>query len=110
MLGLLAVFLASLPRYLAGGHETRLSLILMMAAVVTAVVIVHWRLLSSEGKRRTPGLLKRLGLSLLAGLAAMSLWHALFSAWVGWEIALSHGATLGLLLHVMVLWWRREPE
>ena len=46
MLGLLVLMLANVPRYLAGGHETRLTLICMACAVVAAVAVMHWRLLA----------------------------------------------------------------
>ncbi|MBB3330545.1 putative membrane protein [Halomonas campaniensis] len=106
MLGLVLLMLATVPRYLAGGHETRLSLILMALAVVAAVALVHWRMLDGEARRRLPSLLGRLGVSLVAGLAGMGLYHALFTDFIGWELLLAHGATLGLLLHALWLWVR----
>jgi len=106
MLGLVLLMLATVPRYLAGGHETRLSLILMALAVVAAVALVHWRMLDGEARRRLPPLMGRLGASLVAGLAGMGLYHALFTDFIGWELLLAHGATLGLLLHALWLWVR----
>ncbi|PMR70776.1 hypothetical protein [Halomonas heilongjiangensis] len=108
MLGLVLLMLATVPRFLVGGHETRLSLILIAVVAVAAVAFIHWRMLAGDARRRLPGLLGRLGLSLLAGLAGMGAWHALFTDWIGWQLLLAHGATLGLLLHALWLWWRAE--
>lgn len=108
MLGLVLLMLATVPRFLAGGHETRLSLLLIAVAVVVVVAFIHWRMLTGDARRRLPGLLGRLGLGLLAGLAGMGAWHALFTDWIGWQLLLAHGATLGLLLHALWLWWRAE--
>lgn len=108
LLGLLVVMLATLPRYLDGGHETRLSLMLMAAAVVAVVAVFHWRLLGDSARRRLPALLRRLGFCLLAGLAVMAAWYALAASLTGWQVLISHGATAGLLMHVLSLWWRRE--
>ncbi|APX93135.1 hypothetical protein BWR19_09440 [Halomonas sp. 1513] len=108
LLGLLVVMLATLPRYLDGGHETRLSLMLMASAVVAVVAVLHWRLLEGEARRRVPGLLRRLGFCLLAGLAVMAGWYALAAHLTSWQVLLSHGTTAGLLMHVLSLWWRHE--
>lgn len=106
MLGLALLMLATLPRYLAGGHETRLNLILIALAVVVAVAVVHWRMLDTAARKRLPALLGRLGISLVAGLAGMGLWHALFTDWISWQLLIAHAATLGLLLHALWLWVR----
>lgn len=108
MLGLVLLMLATVPRFLAGGHETRLSLLLIAVAAVVVVAFIHWRMLAGDARRRLPGLLGRLGVSLLAGLAGMGAWHALVTDWIGWQLLLAHGATLGLLLHALWLWWRAE--
>ncbi|MCC5881176.1 MAG: hypothetical protein JJU25_00865 [Halomonas sp.] len=104
--GLLVLMLATVPRYIAGGHENRLSLIVIAIAVVAAVAIMNWRLLDTRERARLPRLAKRFGLALVVGLAVMGLWHMLFTAWISWELLIAHGATLGLLLHAVVLWWR----
>ncbi|MGM0703924.1 MAG: hypothetical protein ACQEUG_16205 [Pseudomonadota bacterium] len=106
MLGLLVLMVATVPRYLAGGHDTRLSLILMALVVVAVVTTLNWRLLVAEQRRRLPALLKRLGLCLVAGAVGMGLWHAVMSDWLSWQLLLAHGATLGLLLHALWLWGR----
>lgn len=106
LLGLGVLMLATLPRYLAGGHETRLSLMLISLAVVAVVIVVQWRLLSREARSRLPALLRRLGLFLVTGLVVMTAWHTLTSDFFGWELLASHGATLGLLLHALWLWVR----
>ncbi|MCH4565034.1 hypothetical protein MKP05_18200 [Halomonas sp. EGI 63088] len=108
LLGLAVLMLATVPRFLAGGHETRLTLILIAVAVVVGVAFLHWRMLQREARRRLPRLLGGLGLSLLAGLAGMGLWHALFTDWISWQLLIAHGATLGLLLHALWLWWQAE--
>ncbi|ERS83880.1 MULTISPECIES: hypothetical protein [unclassified Halomonas] len=104
VLGLLLLMLATIPRYLVGGHDSRLNLILLALAVVAAVAVVQWRLLEAEARKRLPRLLGRLGGCLAAGLAGMGLYHALFTDFIGWELLIAHGATLGLLLHALSLW------
>ncbi|XKH58816.1 hypothetical protein LG290_08800 [Halomonas sediminis] len=109
-LGLCAVMLATLPRYLAGGHETRQTLILIALGVVALATFMQWRILPQEGRVRLPALLKRLVGMLVVGSLLMGLWHWLFTDWISWQVLLSHGATLGLLLHVVSLWWSSEKE
>ena len=104
VLGLALLMLATIPRYLVGGHDSRLNLILLALAVVAAVAVVQWRLLEAGARRRLPRLLGRLGGCLAAGLAVMGLYHALFTDFIGWELLIAHGATLGLLLHALSLW------
>lgn len=106
MVGLLLLMLSTVPRYLAMGHDNRLMLILMAMAAVAVAAGMHWRLLEGPERARLPLLARRLGLALVAGLALMGGWHALFSAWISWQTLLAHGATLGLLLHALWLWWR----
>ncbi|MFQ3787507.1 hypothetical protein [Halomonas sp. A29] len=106
LVGLLVLMLATVPRYLAGGYENRLSLITIALAVVAAVAFMNWRMLDKSERIRLPRLGKRLVASLVAGLALMGLWHVLFTAWISWELLIAHGATLGLLLHALWIWWR----
>lgn len=106
LLGLGVMMLATLPRYLVAGLETRLSLMLMAIAVVAIVTLLQWRLLAREARARLPGLLRRLALCLAVGVVGMTAWHAMTSDFFGWELVASHGATLGLLLHAVWLWWR----
>lgn len=103
-LGLCIVMLATLPRYIAGGHETHQSLLLMAIIAVLVFVVIQWRLLTSKARQRLPILLRKLMLWLLVGTAVMTLWHSLLSDWFSWELLLSHGATLGLLMHTLNLW------
>ncbi|MFC3285381.1 hypothetical protein [Litchfieldella rifensis] len=110
MLGLLLVILATLPRYVNEGQDTRLSLIGMVFVVVAIMAVVHWRLLTSAARARVLPLLRRLGGAVLVGLALMAVWQAFSSAWGRWQILISHGATLGVLLHVLGLWWKPAPE
>ncbi|MFG6159983.1 hypothetical protein ACGTNG_14365 [Halomonas sp. 1390] len=106
LLGLGVLMLATLPRYLAAGLETRQSLMLMALAVVALATLVQWRMLGDEARKRLPGLVRRLVLCLGMGAVGMTAWHALTSDFFGWELIASHGATLGLLLHAVWLWWR----
>lgn len=108
LLGLLAVMLATLPGYLDGGHETRLALILMAAAVVAVVSLFNWRMLDAPARRSLPRLLGRLGICLLIGPMAMMAWYALTAGGAPWQVSISHGATAGLLVHVVSLWWKRD--
>ncbi|GHE19629.1 hypothetical protein [Halomonas urumqiensis] len=106
LIGLVGLMLATLPRYVAGGHATRLNLILVALAVVVVVAVANWRMLSITSRQRLPELFKRLGLCLVAGMLGMGAWHAVFSDWLSWQLLLAHGATLGLLLHALWLWVR----
>lgn len=106
MAGLLILMLATVPRFIAGDYSNRLSLISIALVVVAVVAFMNWRMLDADERRRLPQLGKRLLLALLAGLALMGLWHALFTAWISWQLLIAHGATLGLLLHAVLLWWR----
>lgn len=107
-LGLCIVMLATLPRYMAGGHETRQTLIIFALALVAFVTVIQWRLLAAEARRRLPRLCMRLVVMLLLGMAIMGGWHALFTDWISWQVFISHGATLGVLLHAISLWWSGE--
>lgn len=110
MLGLLLLMLSTIPRFLVGGHDNRFNLILIALVVVAGVSVAHWRLLEAEARLRLPGLLKRLGLCLVAGLAGMGLYHALFTDFIGWELWIAHGATLGVLLHALSIWFRPSSD
>ncbi|MBF56986.1 hypothetical protein KF947_00170 [Halomonas sp. FeN2] len=109
-LGLCIVMLATLPRYMAGGHETRQTLIIFALALVAFVTVIQWRLLAAEARRRLPRLCMRLVVMLLLGMAIMGGWHALFTDWISWQVFISHGATLGVLLHAISLWWSGERQ
>ncbi|MGP9767885.1 hypothetical protein ACT3UM_19390 [Halomonas sp. AOP13-D3-9] len=109
-LGLCIVMLATLPRYVAGGHETRQTLIIIALALVAFVAVIQWRLLALEARRRLPQLCKRLVAMLLLGMVVMGGWHALFTDWISWQVFISHGATLGVLMHALSLWWSGERQ
>ncbi|TVU87206.1 hypothetical protein [Vreelandella titanicae] len=109
-LGLCIVMLATLPRYVAGGHETRQTLIIIALALVAFVAVIQWRLLAVEARRRLPQLCKRLVVMLLLGMVVMGGWHALFTDWISWQVFISHGATLGVLMHALSLWWSGERQ
>lgn len=108
--GLLVLMLATVPRYLAGGYGNRLTLITIALVVVAGAAVMTWRMLDAGERGRLPLLGKRLGMSLLAGLVVMGIWHALFTAWISWQLLIAHAATLGLLLHALWLWWRPVPS
>ncbi|NGO89154.1 MAG: hypothetical protein GBQ79_05790 [Halomonas sp.] len=105
-LGLCVVMLSALPRYLAGGHETRQTLIVMALVLVAGAAAVQWKMLPVEARQRLPGLLKRLSVMMVLGAILMGSWHALFTAWISWQEFISHATTCGLLLHAVTLWWR----
>jgi len=104
MLSLTLLMLSTIPRYLVGGHDNRFNLILIALLVVAGVAVTHWRMLEAEARRRLPPLMGRLGVCMVAGLVGMGLYHALFTDFIGWELLIAHGATLGLLLHALGLW------
>lgn len=110
MLGLVATMLLTVPRYLAEGHDTRLSLIVMAIVVLAAVSIVHWRMLSEREVSRLKPLLRRLLLALLAGGGVMALWHLVTTSGEAWPRIVSHGAAAGLLLHVIAMRWKSVPD
>ncbi|WP_192034317.1 hypothetical protein [Halomonas sp. YLGW01] len=108
--GLVLVMLASVPRYLLEGHETRLTLLMMAAVVVIVVGGLHWRLMERGARRQLPVLLKRLVVCLLGGGCLMAIWQGLSLGGLDGVLLLAHGAALGLLLHVVGLPWRRQAR
>lgn len=104
-LGLCLVMLATLPRYAAGGFETRQTLMLMALACVAVVALVQLRLLDKAARAVLPRLLKRLVLALIIGVALMTAWYAVMGEYLSWQMLASHGTTLGLILHALGLWW-----
>lgn len=103
--GLCVVMLAALPRYIAGGHETRQTLIVIALVLVASAAVIQWRMVSAEARQRLPSLLKRLVVMMLSGMLIMAGWHALFTDWISWQVFISHAATLGLILHALSLGW-----
>ncbi len=69
--GVCVVMLATLPRYMAGGHETRQTLIAIAFTLVAVAAIVQWRLLPVLSRQRLPKLFKRLVAMLLLGTGIM---------------------------------------
>ncbi|MGC3875143.1 hypothetical protein ACPF7Z_17980 [Halomonas sp. GXIMD04776] len=102
MIGVLVAILATLPRYLVYGHQERLILILMAFVAIAAVIIFTWRRLPSEARQPVPRLLGRLAAMVLLGMALVVLWQV-FTSGVNGLLLLSHGATLGLLLHALAM-------
>jgi len=109
-IGLCVVMLAALPRYIAGGYETRQTLIVIALALVAFVAAVQWRLLTVDARQRLPKLFKRLLGMLLLGTVLMGLWHVLFTDWISWQVFISHGTTLGVLLHALSLGWTGKRQ
>ena len=107
MTGVLAAILATVPRYVVNGNQGRLILILLAFAAVATVTGLSWRLLSREARRRFPGLLARLVAMLLLGIGLVALWQ-LFTNGLDGLLLLSHGATLGLLLHALAMGMRQR--
>jgi high-affinity Fe2+/Pb2+ permease len=105
MLGLAMLMLASVPRYLVGGHETRLLMALALAGAVVIAAAFQWRQLIASSRQRLPMLLKRLLACLVGGVAAIAMWYLLSGGWIGWERLISYGAGLGLLGYALWLWW-----
>lgn len=104
--GLGVIMLAALPRYAAGGHETRQTLVLLGVAAIAVVMAVQWCWLDKAGRQCLPRLLVRLGGLLVLGLVLMFSWYSLSGAPHSWALGLSHGTTLGLLLYAVTLWRR----
>ncbi|MCK2183249.1 hypothetical protein [Halomonas getboli] len=106
LVGLAAMMAATLPRYLVGGHHTRLTLLALAIVAVLGVALAQWRLLAAEARARLPALLRRLLICLIVGLVAMAAWQGLVAGWSGLALLASHGTTLGLLLHALGIWIR----
>lgn len=107
MIGVIAAIVATTPRYIHGGHQGRLVLILVACLAVIIVAFASWRMLRREARRRLPPLLARLlGMLLLGGLLT-AFWQIFHDDFNG-LLLLSHGATLGLLMHALWVGWRRH--
>lgn len=102
-IGLCVVMLSVIPRYVAGGFETRQTLLIIAIVLVAAAAAFHWRMLPLAERKRLPSLLKRLVIALGAGAALMGGWHALMTDWISWQQFISHATTLGLLLYALSL-------
>lgn len=107
MVGVLAAIVATLPRYIAGGYQGQLVLIVLAFVAVTVVSVAAWRMLSQASRRRLPALLARLLGMLLLGAVVVALWQ-LIQGGIDGLLLLSHGATVGLLLHALLMGWRRN--
>ena len=84
LVGLAVMMAATLPRYLIGGHQTRLILLAFAIVAVLGVALAQWRLLAAEARARLPALLRRLVVFLVVGLVAMAVWQGLVAGWSGW--------------------------
>nr|WP_298372468.1 hypothetical protein [uncultured Halomonas sp.] len=100
MVGVLLAILATLPRYLVNGNQGRLTLILIAFAAIAVVAVFAWRMLTVEARRRVPRLLGRLAVMVLLGILLVALWQV-FTSGLNELLLLSHGATLGLLIHAL---------
>lgn len=102
MVGVLVAILATLPRYLVYGNQGRLTLILIAFVAIAAVAVFAWRMLTVEARRQVPKLLGRLAIMLLLGVLLVALWQV-FTSGLDKLLLLSHGATLGLLIHALAM-------
>lgn len=107
-IGLCVMMVSTLPRYMAGGHETHQTLLLIALAFVASAAVLQWRMLSTSGRKALPVLIKRLSMMMVAGTLIMGAWHALFTDWISWQVFISHASTAGLLLHAISLWWAKQ--
>ncbi|WP_447553116.1 hypothetical protein [Vreelandella sp. EE22] len=109
-IGLCIVMLSVIPRYMAGGFETRQTLLLIAVVLVAGATVFHWRMLSKASRQRLPSLLKRLAVMLALGGALMGAWHGLMTDWISWQRFISHATTCGLLLHAASLGWQPNAD
>nr|WP_297457262.1 hypothetical protein [uncultured Halomonas sp.] len=109
MIGVLAAIVATLPRYIVGGHQGQLALIALAFVAVAVVSVAAFRMLSHAARRRLPALLARLLGTLVLGGVIVASWQ-----WIQGDVdgllLLSHGATVGLLLHALLAGWRRDSR
>ncbi|WP_110599558.1 hypothetical protein [Salinicola lusitanus] len=108
LLGLWVVMLVSLPRYWLLHDMTRLSLLAILAAVVTVALIGLWCLMAAAERHRCRGAVGHLVACLAVGGLLISAWHWIDVAAVHWAVVVSQGAALGLLIHVVLRLWRRR--
>lgn len=107
MTGVLVAIAATLPRYIVEGHRGQLLLIALAFVAVAAVAMAAWRMLGHAARRRLPALLTRLLAMLLLGGVLVAVWQW-FQGGIDGLLLLSHGATVGLLLHAVLVGWRRR--
>ncbi|WP_249976731.1 hypothetical protein [Vreelandella olivaria] len=107
-IGLCVVMVSALPRYMVGGHETRQTLLLIALAFVAGAAVLQWRMLPVSARQYLPSLIKRLLAMMVLGVLIMGGWHTLFTAWISWQVFISHAATCGLLLHAVSLGWQKR--
>ncbi|OHV11982.1 hypothetical protein [Kushneria phosphatilytica] len=109
LIGLLLVMLSAMPGYwLLGDHERLMLAISLCVGAAMLSLLLLWRMSSAQRQR-----LWRLGMQLMLcfviGCAIMSIWSEL-SADIRqlprWATMLPAGTTTGLLLHVVICWWR----
>ena len=86
-LGLCLVMLSALPRYLAAGHETRQTLIIIALILVASAAFVQWRMLSVAARQKLPNLLKRLVVMMLLGMAGMDQLAGVYFPWRNTRVA-----------------------
>lgn len=110
LVGVVVAMLANLPRYLtAPGQSERAMLLGVALGVVAIVALLSWRLLDASSRQRLPGLFRRLGVALAAGLIAVAVLQWSQGGLQRW-LWLSHGTTLGLLGYAILVGWRRRAR
>ncbi len=108
--GILIAMLATLLRYVANGvAQDRLILLCIAAVVVAAVTVASWRLLDEGARQRLPVLMGRMGVAMASSLLVIVVWQGIQGgiASIDGLAVLSHGTTLGLLIHALASGWRR---
>jgi len=108
LLGLCVVMLISLPRYWLVHDTARLSLLAILALAIVAALIGFWRLMAPAERQRCPTAIKHLVGCLIVGMLLIFAWHWIDPATGHRAVIVSQGATLGLLLHVVIRLWRRR--
>lgn len=109
--GILIAMVATLLRYIANGvMQDRLILLCIAAVVVLAVAIASWRLLDAGARQRFPALMGRMGIAMASSLLVIVIWQGVQGGLANLDglAVLSHGTTLGLLVHALAVGWRRK--
>lgn len=109
--GILIAMGATLLRYVANGvAQDRLILLCIAAVVVSGVALASWRLLDEGARQRFPALLRRMGVAMASSMLVVAVWQGIQDGLASLDglAVLSHGTTLGLLIHALASGWRRK--
>ncbi|RKR06133.1 hypothetical protein C7446_1070 [Kushneria sinocarnis] len=109
LIGLLLVMLSAMPGYwLLGDHQRLMLAVSVFVAAAMLTLLLLWRMSGSQ-RRRLWRMGSQLLLCFVIGCAIMSIWSELSADMrhlPRWATMLPAGTTTGLLLHVVVCWWR----